>query len=157
MKVVIFCHSLISDWNHGNAHFLRGIVAELQSLVAAEPLRERLQMLGELLPARGPGWQQAEPLEGSIEQILAVIAELQSLGGLPLAMRSKRPTSSRSTASASSPDPRRSPAGSGASSSASRSTPAGAVARHGSPSTTPHRLRSSTPKSRAGRTSNRGR
>jgi spore maturation protein CgeB len=29
MRVVIFCHSLISDWNHGNAHFLRGIAAEL--------------------------------------------------------------------------------------------------------------------------------
>jgi spore maturation protein CgeB len=30
VKVVIFSHSLVSDWNHGNAHFLRGIVAELQ-------------------------------------------------------------------------------------------------------------------------------
>lgn len=29
MRVVLFCHSLISDWNHGNAHFLRGVVAEL--------------------------------------------------------------------------------------------------------------------------------
>ncbi len=29
MRVVIFCHSLISDWNHGNAHFLRGIAGEL--------------------------------------------------------------------------------------------------------------------------------
>lgn len=29
MRVVIFCHSLISDWNHGNAHFLRGICSEL--------------------------------------------------------------------------------------------------------------------------------
>jgi spore maturation protein CgeB len=29
MKVVIFCHSLVSDWNHGNAHFLRGVAAEL--------------------------------------------------------------------------------------------------------------------------------
>jgi hypothetical protein len=29
MRIVIFCHSLISDWNHGNAHFLRGVVAEL--------------------------------------------------------------------------------------------------------------------------------
>jgi spore maturation protein CgeB len=29
MKLVIFCHSLISDWNHGNAHFLRGISTEL--------------------------------------------------------------------------------------------------------------------------------
>ncbi|HET9623318.1 MAG TPA: glycosyltransferase [Kofleriaceae bacterium] len=29
MKLVVFCHSLISDWNHGNAHFLRGVVSEL--------------------------------------------------------------------------------------------------------------------------------
>jgi spore maturation protein CgeB len=29
MRVVIFCHSLISDWNHGNAHFLRGVASEL--------------------------------------------------------------------------------------------------------------------------------
>jgi spore maturation protein CgeB len=30
MKVVLFCHSLLSDWNHGNAHFLRGVVTELK-------------------------------------------------------------------------------------------------------------------------------
>jgi len=29
MRLVIFCHSLVSDWNHGNAHFLRGVVREL--------------------------------------------------------------------------------------------------------------------------------
>ena len=29
MRFVLFYHSLISDWNHGNAHFLRGIVREL--------------------------------------------------------------------------------------------------------------------------------
>ncbi|HET7617654.1 MAG TPA: glycosyltransferase [Vicinamibacterales bacterium] len=29
MRVVIFCHSLASDWNHGNAHFLRGVATEL--------------------------------------------------------------------------------------------------------------------------------
>ncbi|HEV7923377.1 MAG TPA: glycosyltransferase [Thermoanaerobaculia bacterium] len=29
MKVVFFVHSLLSDWNHGNAHFLRGVVTEL--------------------------------------------------------------------------------------------------------------------------------
>jgi len=29
LRVVMFCHSLISDWNHGTAHFLRGVVAEL--------------------------------------------------------------------------------------------------------------------------------
>ena len=31
MRIVMFCHSLVSDWNHGNAHFLRGIATELQS------------------------------------------------------------------------------------------------------------------------------
>ena len=30
MKIVMFYHSLYSDWNHGNAHFLRGIIKELQ-------------------------------------------------------------------------------------------------------------------------------
>jgi spore maturation protein CgeB len=30
VKVVVFSHSLVSDWNHGNAHFLRGVVTELQ-------------------------------------------------------------------------------------------------------------------------------
>ncbi|HEX4230226.1 MAG TPA: glycosyltransferase [Bryobacteraceae bacterium] len=31
MRFVIFTHSLVSDWNHGNAHFLRGIASELIS------------------------------------------------------------------------------------------------------------------------------
>ncbi|MBZ5584279.1 MAG: glycosyltransferase [Acidobacteriia bacterium] len=29
MRVVLFCHSIVSDWNHGNAHFLRGVASEL--------------------------------------------------------------------------------------------------------------------------------
>jgi len=31
MKVVVFCHSLASCWNHGNAHFLRGVAVELEA------------------------------------------------------------------------------------------------------------------------------
>jgi spore maturation protein CgeB len=31
MRIVMFYHSLLSDWNHGNAHFLRGIAVELIS------------------------------------------------------------------------------------------------------------------------------
>lgn len=42
MKYVVYTHSLISDWNHGNAHFQRGIMRELQraghSALALEPL-----------------------------------------------------------------------------------------------------------------------
>lgn len=30
MKFLFYTHSLISDWNHGNAHFLRGVMRELQ-------------------------------------------------------------------------------------------------------------------------------
>ena len=41
MKFVFYTHSLVSDWNHGNAHFLRGIMRELQAAghhaVALEP------------------------------------------------------------------------------------------------------------------------
>jgi len=29
MRFVIYTHSLVSDWNHGNAHFLRGIMRDL--------------------------------------------------------------------------------------------------------------------------------
>jgi spore maturation protein CgeB len=29
MRFVMFYHSLVSDWNHGNAHFLRGVAREL--------------------------------------------------------------------------------------------------------------------------------
>lgn len=41
MKIVYFTHSLMSCWNHGNAHFLRGVLRELgrrgHSVVAYEP------------------------------------------------------------------------------------------------------------------------
>ena len=41
MRFVFFTHSLISDWNHGNAHFLRGVMRELVSrghdATASEP------------------------------------------------------------------------------------------------------------------------
>jgi spore maturation protein CgeB len=31
LRFVIFTHSLVSDWNHGNAHFLRGLATELMA------------------------------------------------------------------------------------------------------------------------------
>ncbi|MEX0887264.1 MAG: glycosyltransferase [Phycisphaeraceae bacterium] len=31
MRIALFYHSLVSDWNHGNAHFLRGVVGELKA------------------------------------------------------------------------------------------------------------------------------
>lgn len=42
MKIALFVHSLRSDWNHGNAHFLRGVASELvargHAVTAWEPL-----------------------------------------------------------------------------------------------------------------------
>lgn len=32
MKIVFFAHSLVSCWNHGNAHFLRGVCKALQRM-----------------------------------------------------------------------------------------------------------------------------
>ncbi|HZU29513.1 MAG TPA: glycosyltransferase [Candidatus Angelobacter sp.] len=29
LNIVLFAHSMVSDWNHGNAHFLRGLMREL--------------------------------------------------------------------------------------------------------------------------------
>ncbi|OWV92804.1 glycosyltransferase [Rhizobium sp. R72] len=41
MKFVFYTHSLVSDWNHGNAHFLRGVMRDLirrgEEAVALEP------------------------------------------------------------------------------------------------------------------------
>jgi spore maturation protein CgeB len=42
MKIVLFYHSLLSDWNHGSAHFLRGIATELihrgHDVIVMEPM-----------------------------------------------------------------------------------------------------------------------
>lgn len=41
MRFLLYTHSLASDWNHGNAHFLRGVLRELEarghSTLALEP------------------------------------------------------------------------------------------------------------------------
>ncbi len=28
-RIKLFCHSIVSDWNHGNAHFLRGLLTDM--------------------------------------------------------------------------------------------------------------------------------
>lgn len=67
MNVKIFCHSLLSDWNHGNAHFLRGVVWDLESrghdVEVFEP--KDAWSLVNLLADRGPeaveGFRRAYP------------------------------------------------------------------------------------------------
>lgn len=57
MKIVYFTHSLRSCWNHGNAHFLRGVLSELvargHDVRVLEP--EDAWSLENLLKDHGPG------------------------------------------------------------------------------------------------------
>ena len=57
MRFVLYTHSLRSDWNHGNAHFLRGVLRELQArghdTLALEP--EHGWSGANLLRDQGPG------------------------------------------------------------------------------------------------------
>jgi spore maturation protein CgeB len=71
VKVILFCHSLVSDWNHGNAHFLRGVMREL---------RHRGHEI-DILEPRG-GWSRSNliALAGvqAIEDFHAAFPELRS-------------------------------------------------------------------------------
>src|SRR5690606_29208738 len=56
MRFVFYTHSLISDWNHGNAHFLRGVMRVLiergHEVLALEP--ENSWSRRNLLANQGP-------------------------------------------------------------------------------------------------------
>ncbi len=71
MNVKLFCHSLVSDWNHGNAHFLRGVVRELLRGGHAVEVFE---------PA--DGWSRRKLVEdagpGAIEEFHRAFPELRS-------------------------------------------------------------------------------
>ena len=97
MRIVLFYQSLISDWNHGNAHFLRGIASELlarghevevyepedswsvQNLIAehgTEPLVEFQSAYPQLVSHRyGPhgGGHGEPPLQGILDGAQLVI------------------------------------------------------------------------------------
>ena len=71
MRIAWFCHSLISDWNNGHAHFLRGVVSELlarrTSVRVFEP--EAAWSADNLLRERGPA---------AIEEFEAAFPHLRS-------------------------------------------------------------------------------
>jgi spore maturation protein CgeB len=67
VRVVLFCHSLESCWNHGNAHFLRGVARELAArgheVRAFEPLDgwSRGNLVRDHGEAARLGWREAYP------------------------------------------------------------------------------------------------
>ena len=83
MRFVYFTHSLASCWNHGNAHFLRGVLRDLvargHDVRALEPAnawsRDNLRADGG--PAAETAWQGTYPeLSSTVYQPCADLAEL---------------------------------------------------------------------------------
>ena len=67
MRVVYFSHALSSCWNHGNAHFLRGILRDLVARghdvvsLQPEPSWSRENLLADAGPEAANSWQAAYP------------------------------------------------------------------------------------------------
>jgi spore maturation protein CgeB len=88
MRIVMFYHSLLSDWNHGNAHFLRGIATELigrgHQVEVFEP--ENSWSLQSLIQEHGTGplrrFQDAYPLLKARHYRFG--SESRLAGGVPL-------------------------------------------------------------------------
>ncbi|WP_119300739.1 CgeB family protein [Dongia deserti] len=79
MRFVLFYHSLISDWNHGNAHFLRGVVRELlaagHDVAVYEP--DGGWSLQNLLREHGP--HAAEAFRRAFPQLRSTVYDLETL------------------------------------------------------------------------------
>jgi spore maturation protein CgeB len=66
-RLVLFCHSLRSDWNHGNAHFLRGLLGACRrrgiGAAAFEPQESwsARHLADEQGPAALEAWREAYP------------------------------------------------------------------------------------------------
>ena len=75
MRVVLFTHSLASDWNHGNAHFLRGVARELgargHQVQAWEPAGawSAENLAAEAGPAALDGWLDAYPALAGVRHV----------------------------------------------------------------------------------------
>jgi spore maturation protein CgeB len=92
VRVVIFCHSLLSDWNHGNAHFLRGVCSELlargHSVRVYEP--ENAWSVANLLAEHGQqplaGFARAYPRLTSVRYRLETLDLDEALDGAALVL-----------------------------------------------------------------------
>lgn len=76
MRIAMFYQSLISDWNHGNAHFLRGVASELQArghkVLIFEPLDSwsRTNLIRECGSQAIEAFHRAFPHLSSIQYVL---------------------------------------------------------------------------------------
>jgi spore maturation protein CgeB len=92
VRVVIFCHSIRSDWNHGNAHFLRGVVTELQrrgdQVTVYEPhdAWSVAQLVAEHGPAALDRYRAAYPTVASVRYRLEELDLDRALAGAALVL-----------------------------------------------------------------------
>jgi len=92
MRLALFYHSLISEWNHGNAHFLRGIVSELQRRRHAVAVYEPVDAwsVRHLLEEQGSGaidrFARAYPTLRSVRYDLRSFDVERALDGVDLAI-----------------------------------------------------------------------
>jgi spore maturation protein CgeB len=94
VKIVLFVHSLRSCWNHGNAHFIRGVASELvhrgHQVVAYEP--EGAWSVENLVRDHGPAaleaWRSAYPELERVVRVYApgALAPAEALDGADLAL-----------------------------------------------------------------------
>ncbi|MFL5612037.1 MAG: glycosyltransferase [Gemmatimonadaceae bacterium] len=92
MRVLMFYHSLRSDWNHGNAHFLRGVASELlargHDVVVYEPANA--WSVQNLIAERGreaiDGYRRVYPALSSIRYDLATLDLDAALDGADLVL-----------------------------------------------------------------------
>jgi len=92
LRLVYFTHSLLSDWNHGNAHYLRGVLTELQTrghdVRVYEPgnawsLKNQTADAG---PAAAEGFRRAYPTLYSTRYDLRTILLDKALDGADLVL-----------------------------------------------------------------------
>jgi spore maturation protein CgeB len=92
MRVALFCHSLVSDWNHGNAHFLRGVATELvargHDVRVFEPSGawSRANLVADAGPAAIDGFHAAYPHLSAIQYDLATLDLDRALDGADLVL-----------------------------------------------------------------------
>ena len=85
MRIVLFYQSLISDWNHGNAHFLRGIASELLSRGHKVQIYEPRDSWSVQNLIAEHGWQRLVEFQKAYPHLLSNRYELSTLS-LPQAL-----------------------------------------------------------------------
>jgi spore maturation protein CgeB len=92
VKLVLFVHSVRSDWNHGNAHFLRGVASELvargHDVRAYEPADawSAQNLAREAGPAALEAWREAYPELSTTVYDPAAFSPEDALDGVDLAL-----------------------------------------------------------------------